>query len=372
MKTMAAVMREPGEKWWEIEELELDEPKAGEVRIKFMASGLCHSDDHVRTGDLPARLPIVGGHEGAGIVESVGPEVTRVKPGDRVVCSFIPACGSCPSCSTGRQYLCDEGRNALFGGLLDDTFRFHSKAGEDVGGMCVLGTFSQYAVVNQSSCVKLVEDIPFEVAALVGCGVPTGWGSAVYGGEVGAGDTVVVYGVGGVGIHAVQGARLAGATTVVAVDPLDSKLDFAKRLGATHTFTDAASAQDFVREHSWGRMADVAICTIDILSEEVVGQAVDIVGKAGKVVVTSVGKAEGKQIVVRGRTLTHYGLQVRGVLCGNTNPLFDIPRLVRLYRSGDLKLDEVITRRYRLDEVNQGYHDLLDGKNIRGVIVHEH
>jgi NDMA-dependent alcohol dehydrogenase len=368
--TRAAICRGPGQ-WWEIADLELDEPREHEVRIRFMASGLCHSDDHIRTGDSPVRYPMVGGHEGAGIVEAVGPNVSRVAVGDRVVCSFIPACGTCRYCSTGRQNLCDQGLNAGTGLLPDKSFRFHLD-GEDLGGICVLGTFSQRAVIPEWSCVPIADDIPFEVAALVGCAVPTGWGSAVYAAGVRPGETVVVYGVGGVGSNAVQGARYAGAKNVIAVDPVDFKLDMAKVFGATHTFTDAQAAHDFVVETTWGQLADHAIITMGVLSEEVVGRATQIVGKGGKVTLTSVGNYTEFAVKANAGMLVGYQRQIQGALFGGCNPLHDIPRLLDLYRAGELKLDELVTERYALEDVNKAYQDLLDGRNIRGVIVHEH
>ena len=185
MKTRAAVLRKGGEPW-ELTELDLDEPKAGEVLIRFEAAGLCHSDEHIRATGL-ARLPLVGGHEGAGVIEQTGPGVTRVKTGDRVACSYIPVCGTCRYCSTGKQNLCDAGKNAGIGCLVDGTFRFHQN-GEDLGGMCVLGTFSEHAVISEWSCVKIEDDIPFELAALVSCGVTTGFCSAIYAGDVRPGD----------------------------------------------------------------------------------------------------------------------------------------------------------------------------------------
>jgi NDMA-dependent alcohol dehydrogenase len=356
---------------WEITELTLDEPKAHEVRVKFHAAGLCHSDDHITRGDAPVRLPVVGGHEGAGVVESVGPDVRRVKPGERIVCSYIPACGKCRPCSTGNQNMCEAGLNAGTGMFLDGTFRFHE--GEtDLGGFCTLGTFSQYAVVSEWACIPLPDDIGFEIAALVGCGVPTGWGSAVHAAGVRAGETVVIYGAGGVGSNAVQGARYAGAKNVVVVDPVEFKRDMAKVFGATHTFADAKAAHDFVVETTWGQLADHAICTPGVLTQEIVDSAVAVVGKTGKVTVTAVGKLGEKAVHVHAGMLIGYQRQIRGALFGGCNPLYDVPRLLGLYRSGDLKLDELITRRYALDEVNQGYQDMLDGKNIRGVIIHEH
>ena len=175
MKTRAAVLRKGGEPW-EITELDLDEPGAGEVLIRFEAAGLCHSDEHIRATGT-ARLPLVGGHEGAGVIEKTGPGVTRVKTGDRVACSYIPVCGTCRYCSTGHQNLCDAGQNAAIGCLVDGTFRFHDQH-EDLGGMCVLGTFSERAVISEWSCVKIEDDIPFELAALVSCGVTTGFCSS--------------------------------------------------------------------------------------------------------------------------------------------------------------------------------------------------
>jgi S-(hydroxymethyl)glutathione dehydrogenase/alcohol dehydrogenase len=367
MTTRAAILYEPG-KPWEITDVELDEPKANEVRVKFMAAGLCHSDDHIQKGDAPMRMPVVGGHEGAGIVEAVGDGVTRVAVGDHVVCSFIPVCGSCRYCSTGRQGLCDAGKDAGTGMFPDGTFRFH-KDGHDLGGLCVLGTFSQYAVLSEWSCIKVDDDIPFEVGALVSCGVPTGWGSAVYAAGVRAGDTVVIYGSGGVGSNAVQGARHAGAKNVVVVDPVEFKRDMAKVFGATHTFATAAEAHDFIVGTTWGELADHAIITVGILHDEVIENALKVVGKSGQVTITAVG---GGELNTGAGMLIGYQRRVQGAIFGSCNPLYDVPRLLGLYRSGDLKLDELITRRYRLEEVNQGYQDMLDGKNIRGVIVHEH
>ena len=371
MRTRAAVIRQAGQPW-EVTTLELDEPGPGEVRIKFAYSGMCHSDEHLRTGDSVARLPMVGGHEGAGIVEAVGPGVTRVEPGDHVVCSFIPACGTCRYCSTGRQNLCDQGAQMATGMLSDGTFRFHDDDGTDLGGFCMLGTFAERAVVSQASCVKILEDVPLDVAALVGCGVPTGWGSSVYAAKVAAGDTVVVFGAGGVGSNAIQGAAFAGAAHVVVVDPVEFKREKAREFGATHAFADAASAQEAVQELTWGQLADHAIITVGVLSSEVVSQAAGIVGKGGQVTVTSVGRSTDTQIQLAANgQVVGYQRRIQGHVFGMSNPLYDIPRLLKLYREGRLKLDELITQRYTLDEVNQGYRDLDEGRLIRGLIVHD-
>jgi NDMA-dependent alcohol dehydrogenase len=367
MTTRAAVCREAGQPW-EITELELDEPQANEVRVKFYAAGMCHSDDHVQKGDAQMRLPLVGGHEGAGIIDAVGEGVTRAKVGDHVVCSFIPACGFCRYCSTGRQNLCDAGKYASTGQFADGTFRFHQD-GVDFGGLCVLGTFSQYAVVSEYSVIPIPDDIPFEVAALIGCGVPTGWGSAVHMAKVKAGDTVVIFGSGGVGSNAVQGAALAGAQRVVVVDPVQFKREMAVVFGATHTFATAEEATQFVVESTHGELADHAIITVGVLHDKVIHDAVNIVGKTGQVTITAVGNGS---IDENPGMLIGYQRRIQGAIYGGCNPLYDVPRLVSLYKSGDLKLDELITNRYRLEDVNQGFQDMLDGKNIRGVIIIEH
>jgi S-(hydroxymethyl)glutathione dehydrogenase/alcohol dehydrogenase len=302
-------------------------------------------------------------------VEAVGPAVTRVKVGDHVTCSFIPACGKCRYCATGRQQLCDLGLNAATGMFLDGTFRFH-QGGEDFGGLCVLGTFSQYAVVHEYSVIKIPEWIGFEVAALVACGVPTGWGSAVRAGGVRAGQTVVIYGTGGVGMNAVQGAALAGAKNVVVVDPVEFKRDQATSVfGATHAFASAKEAHDFIVETTWGELADHAIITVGILHDEVIANAIKIVGKTGQVTITAVGNG---WINENPGMLIGYQRRIQGSIYGGCSPQVDVPLLISLYEAGKLKLDELITRRYKLDEINEGYQDMLDGRNIRGVIIHEH
>jgi NDMA-dependent alcohol dehydrogenase len=370
LTTRAAIARGP-HLGWELVDLTLDPPKAHEVRVAFHAAGLCHSDHHITMGDAWPNFPVVGGHEGAGVVESVGPDVRRVRPGDRVVCSYIPACGACGPCSTGYQNMCVTGRNAGSGMFLDGTYRFHLD-GADLGGFCTLGTFSRYAVVSEWACIPLPDDVPFDVAALVGCGVMAGWGSAVYAAGVRAGDTVVVFGAGGVGSNAVQGARYAGAKHVVVVDPAPFKRETCEVFGATHAFADAAAAHEFVAEATGGRLADHAILTPNLVTQEIVEAAVQMTGRGGKVTITAAGRATEKAVHIRAGLLVGRQRQIRGALAGDCNPLHDVPKLLGLYRTGDLKLDELVTRRYRLEEINDGYRDLVDGKNIRGVVVHEH
>jgi NDMA-dependent alcohol dehydrogenase len=325
---------------------------------------------HVMTGDLPAPLPYIGGHEGAGVIETVGPGVTKVKPGDHVVCAFIPACGHCRWCSTGRQSLCDLGATILEGCLPDGSYG-STIDGQNVGAMCMLGTFSQYATISEASVVKVDDDLPLEVAVLVGCGVPTGWGSAVNTGNVQIGDTVVIYGIGGIGANAVQGAAHAGATTIIAVDPIASKREFAQELGATHTAETAEEAIALAQSNRAGG-AEVAIVTVDVVNEAVVQAATASLCKDGTVVLTGLAHPEAMTVHLSGADMTLYRKQVKGSLFGDCNPAWDITKMLDLYRAGKLKLDELVTQTYSLNEINQGYDDLEAGKNIRGVIIHEH
>jgi alcohol dehydrogenase (nicotinoprotein) len=369
VKTRAAVMWEAG-KSWDVVELDLDAPKAGEVLVKFAASGLCHSDDHARTGDLPGNYPLVGGHEGAGVVEQVGDGVYDIAPGDHIVCSFLPTCGKCRWCSTGHQNLCDLGQFLMVGCLPDGTFRFHS-GDQDLGAMCMLGTFSERAVVSRNSVVKIDDDIPLEKAALVGCGVPTGWGSIVYSAETRPGDTVVIFGIGGVGINAVQGAKHAGARTIIAVDPVEFKRQKALEFGATHAFATADEAIQSAGELTLGVGADAAIVTVGVVGTEVVQKAFDATRKAGTVVVVGLGPITDNTIELNGTVLTLYQKTVKGSLFGASNPMYDIKNILSLYKAGQYKLDELVTRTYSLDDINQGYEDMAEGANLRGVIVYD-
>ena len=366
MKTRAAVLWGLHQKW-EVEELDLDGPKEREVLVKLTASGLCHSDDHLVTGDMPTTLPVVGGHEGAGVVVDVGPGVSEVETGDHVVLSFIPACGRCRACARGMSNLCDYGAAIMAGPQLDGTFRFHGR-GQDIGQMCVLGTFSEYTVVPISSVVKVDNDIPLDKAALVGCGVTTGYGAAVRTGGTQDGETVVVMGVGGLGINAVQGASIAGARHVIALDPVAFKRERSLEFGATHTAADIAEAAALITDLTRGQMADVCVVTTDSAEGAYVAQALSLVGKRGRVVMTAIPHPTDTVVDMSLFDLTLYEKQVRGCLFGSSNPRTDIHRMLELYRAGRLKLDELITREYQLEDVNQGYEDMHNGVNLRGLI----
>lgn len=370
MRTRAAVFRAPHAPI-EIEELELTAPREGEVLVKYLASGMCHTDVHLLAGDIPARTPLVLGHEGAGEVLEVGPGVSRVKPGDHFVCSFIPACGTCRWCASGMQSICDTGADVMVGHLFDGRYPMTGQHGE-YGALSFIGTFSQYGVVPQSSLIPIDKDLPLDKATLVGCGVPTGWGSVVNTAGVKPGQTVVIYGIGGIGINAVQGARLAGARNIVAVDPVPFKREMAMQLGATHTLESNDAAHELIIELTRGVGADAAILCASLTTTELADAGFSVIRKGGIMVVVGINRMESQTIHVSAGIIPLFRKTVKGSLCGDCNPTADIPMLLELYRAGDLKLDELVTRTYRLDEVNQGFADMERGINIRGVILHDH
>lgn len=381
MKTRAAILHGVGEQW-SVEEIELDPPGPGEVLIKTAYAGLCHSDEHLVTGDMvpPQELldllevdsifPIIGGHEGSGVVVEVGANVTKVAVGDHVSCAFVPACGVCQPCAQGMQNLCDLGARTFGGGMITDgTFRTHTGDGSDLATLAKLGTFSEHMVLADSSVIKVEPDLPLDVVCLVSCGVATGYGSAVNRAEVKAGDTVVVVGCGGIGANAVQGAAAAGAANVIAVDPIQFKQEKAMEFGATHAVSSIEEALPLVMELTWGRMANATILTPGVLHGELIQPAMDLTSKGGTVVATAIAPMSQTDVKLDLAMMTLNQKQLRGTIFGSASPNARIPELLMLYRQGKLKLDELITRRYSLDEINEGYKDMNDGKNIRGVIA---
>ncbi|WP_299953290.1 NDMA-dependent alcohol dehydrogenase [uncultured Modestobacter sp.] len=370
MRTKGAILWGVGQEW-SIEEIEIGDPRANEVTVELAASGLCHSDEHLVTGGTPvASYPVLGGHEGAGVVTAVGPGVTGLAVGDHVVTAFIPACGQCPPCSNGHQNLCDLGASLLAGTSISDGSYRVQVQGQDVVPMCLLGTFAPYITVHQASVVKIDPSIPLEVAALVGCGVTTGWGSATKVADVRPGESVVIMGAGGVGMNAVQGAAAAGARHVVVVEPVAEKHQWAKDFGATHVFATAEEAMPAVHEMTWGRMAEKAIITVGDIQGEDVQTAVSMIGKGGRVVVTGMGNAANMDVKLNLFEFTLLQKDLQGAIFGGANPRAEIPALLGLYQAGQLKLDGLVTQKYSLEQVNQGYQDMRDGKNIRGLIVY--
>jgi NDMA-dependent alcohol dehydrogenase len=370
MQTEAAILWE-GAKEWSVEPIELDEPKrSDEVLVRIAASGMCHSDEHAVTGDLPVERPLIGGHEGAGVVEAVGPDCTALRPGDHVVFGFIPACGQCPSCATGHSNLCDNGAVLLQGLQMDGTSRHHAR-GRDLRTMVCLGTFAKHTVVNVMSCVKIPDDIPLDRACLVGCGVTTGWGSAVYAAEVRPGDNVAVVGAGGIGSAAIQGARLAGAERIFAIDPVEFKREQAQRFGATHAAASLEEARELIREVTWGRMCDKVVCAMGVGRGELIADILSITAKRGRVVVTNIHPALETEARISFLDVTLMEKQLVGSVFGSANIRYDIPKLLELYRNGQLDLDGMVTRTYPLERINEGYQDMRDGRNIRGVLVYD-
>ncbi|HEV7871215.1 MAG: putative alcohol dehydrogenase [Modestobacter sp.] len=369
MQTTAAVLWERNTPW-SIEEIELDEPRQDEVLVELHASGMCHSDEHIVTGDMPFRLPCIGGHEGAGVVKQVGPGVSWLSPGDHVVFSFMPSCGRCPSCSTGHQSLCDLGARLYSGRQISDGTARHHARGQDLATACLIGSFAHHTVVHEASCVKIEPQFPLDKACLLGCGFITGWGSAVYAADIRPGDAVVVAGVGGIGAAAIQGARLAGAKVIVAIDPNDSKKDKAIEFGATHVASSWEDAPAVVAEATWNRGADRFICAMGVGEGHLIKAALRMTAKRGRVVVTNIHRAAETSIDVSLMDLTLSEKQIVGTLYGSANARADIPKLLELWGRGQVDLDSMVSRTYPLEGVNDGYADMRAGRNLRGVLTY--
>jgi NDMA-dependent alcohol dehydrogenase len=384
VKCRAAILRGVG-KDWEIQEITLDPPRAGEVLVKMAVAGVCHSDDHFATGDMVPTpeleaimgaigvppvdyFPLLGGHEGAGVVEEVGPGVRSVRPGDRVALSFIAACGSCRWCVSGMTYLCDNGAMILAKEMTTDGTSRRHLGDEDLTAMTQLGTFAEYAVLAEESVIKIDESTPFEAASLVSCGVTTGWGSGTIGVGTEPGDTVVVIGTGGVGINAVQGARASGANNVIAVDPVEFKRDTAKFFGATDTSPSIEEAIPLVRELTQGVMADRVVLTPSVLLAEMLAPALMLTRKGGTCLMTAVPKFEVNMVPLLLVDIIQSCKQLKGLIYGGMNPRTSTPMLLSMYRNGNLKLDELVTKRYRLEQINDAITDMREGRNIRGII----
>ncbi|CKN04864.1 zinc-containing alcohol dehydrogenase NAD-dependent [Mycobacterium tuberculosis] len=368
MKTKGALIWEFNQPW-SVEEIEIGDPRKDEVKIQMEAAGMCRSDHHLVTGDIPmAGFPVLGGHEGAGIVTEVGPGVDDFAPGDHVVLAFIPSCGKCPSCQAGMRNLCDLGAGLLAGeSVTDGSFRIQAR-GQNVYPMTLLGTFSPYMVVHRSSVVKIDPSVPFEVACLVGCGVTTGYGSAVRTADVRPGDDVAIVGLGGVGMAALQGAVSAGARYVFAVEPVEWKRDQALKFGATHVYPDINAALMGIAEVTYGLMAQKVIITVGKLDGADVDSYLTITAKGGTCVLTAIGSLVDTQVTLNLAMLTLLQKNIQGTIFGGGNPHYDIPKLLSMYKAGKLNLDDMVTTAYKLEQINDGYQDMLNGKNIRGVI----
>lgn len=368
MKTKGALLWELNQ-GFRVDEIELGDPVADEVQIRVHAAGMCHSDYHLTTGATPIGLPALGGHEGAGVITKVGKGVTGLEEGDHVILAFIPACGACPPCLKGFRSLCDRGA-VLLGGkaIADGTSRIHAGAHE-VAPMNLLGTFAPYMTVHKDSVVKIDPDIPFESAAIMGCAVPTGFGSATNVAQVAPGETVIIVGVGGIGMSALQGAVLSGARHVIAIDPVASKRDAAVKFGATHVYPTMAEAIAPVMELTWGIMAQKTIIAVGEMRGEMLEEAMILTAKTGTCVVTGMGSMVDADVKLNLFLFTMLQKTLKGNIFGGGNSHVETPRLAALYKSGLLKVDEMVTNTYKLEDINDGYQDMIDGTNIRGVIT---
>ena len=368
MNTRAALFRTIGAPL-SIETIALDPPKPTEVLVRIAAVGLCRTDLHVMRGERRVAMqPMVLGHEAAGVVEAIGLAVEDIAPGDHVVLTFIPGCGVCRWCAQGLHHLCAEGPRITQGPQLDGSYRRRDVHGEDVGAFCMIGGFAERTVVDRASVIAIDKDIPLDLAALVACGVPAGVGAARYRAKVKAGDSVLVVGCGGDGMNVVQGARLCGATTIIAADIAPYKCELAQAFGATHT-TDAQGEALTRTVHALTDGVGVNHAFVCIDPATTLLPAFRATQKAGNIVVTAITPDTVKQIDVPPLELFATQKAIMGAVYGFMSPRLQIPELLRLYRAGDLKLRELITRTYALANINQGYADLEAGKNLRGVVV---
>jgi NDMA-dependent alcohol dehydrogenase len=367
MNCFSAVFREIG-KPLSIERIQLDPPSATEVLVRVAAVGLCRTDYHVMQGERRVAMrPMVLGHEAAGVVEEVGHEVQSIHRGDHVVLTFIPGCGICRWCQKGLHHLCAEAPRITNGPQLDGTYRRRDKDGTATGAFCMIGGFAERTVVNQASVVVIDKDVPLELASLVACGVPAGVGAARYRARVKTGDSVLVVGCGGDGMNVIQGARLCGASRIIAADVVPLKLDWAREFGATDFINARGEALTrAVLELTDGLGVEHAFVCID--PPETLVPAFRATAKAGNVVVTALTSDSVAEIKIPPLELFVTQKAVMGAVYGFASPRLQIPELLGLYRNGALKLRELVTRTYSLDQINQGYADLLAGKNLRGVV----
>jgi S-(hydroxymethyl)glutathione dehydrogenase/alcohol dehydrogenase len=343
-----------------IEEVSLDEPGQREVLVRLQASGVCHSDWHILKGEWGERqFPLVLGHEGAGIVEAAGPGVSSLKAGDHVILSWRTSCGSCEMCQKGWPALCDRSP-------LPHMRPKSEKTGATLGAAAGLGTFAEYALVPEVAAVRIDDDIPFAQAALLGCGVMTGVGAAINTARVQPGSTAAVFGAGGVGLNCIQGCRIAGASRIIAVDMLDNKLEMARAFGATHTVN--ASREDPVeriRELSGGAGVHYAFECIGLVPGPFL-QSILCTRKRG--VTVWVGHAPlNTPVTIDARDLIQEKTVI-GSFYGTARPHVDFPRLLDLYRSGRLMLDELVSRRFELEQVNEAFAVLGRGEVARSVL----
>ena len=366
MKAKAAVLFEVGQRL-QIRDVEVQAPRAGEVLVRMAAAGICHSDLHAMTGHLVASLPAILGHEGSGIVADVGPGVTSVKPGDHVIPLWRLSCGTCEYCSDGRPALCPEGTQIrMTGRLLDGSTRF-TLDGQEIKHFAGVSSFAEYSVIPARAVLKIPEDFPLDRAALLGCAVITGVGAVFNCARVRPGSSVAVFGAGGIGLNVIQGAAIAGAEKIIAVDILPNKLEFARQFGATHTINGStANAVEQIRALTDGKGVEYAFEAIGLPAT--MRQAYDSLRKRGMAVVVGVTPMTA-EVSVPVMSLVYEERILTGSVYGSSRPSIDIPKLIALYRSGKLKLDELLTRRYPFAQINEAYDALERGEVARSIVT---
>ncbi len=365
MRIKAAVVREVD--LLTIEEVELDPPKDTEVLVRMGAAGVCHSDLHTYKGELRATPPLVLGHEGSGIVEAVGNRVVSVQPGDRILVNWLPACQTCSRCLSGRHNLCERLATTTFKALLlDGTSRLKTLDGLVLKHFLSAATMAEYCVIDEASAIPFPEDVPFEVAAVIGCAVATGVGAVINTARARPGLPAAVIGCGGIGLSAIQGCKLAGCHPIIAVDVIDRKFDFARPLGATHTVNAAEDDPvEALRQLTEGGPEYVFD---SVGSSATVAQALLAVRPGGTATVMGM-HAFKIEVPISTPSLVLQNKRLLGSFVGSICPHLDLPRLVELYRAGKLQLDDLITRRYSLEELPRAFDDMETGKVARGVLV---
>jgi Zn-dependent alcohol dehydrogenase len=374
VRIRAAVLREMGlptpyaqSRPLDICEIELDEPGTGEMLVKIGAAGLCHSDLSVIDGSRPRPMPMVLGHEAAGTVVSVGPGVDRFSAGDRIAVAFVPACGDCRPCRQGRAALCEPGAAANGAGtLLSGERRLrHAGTGDVLHHHLGVSAFADHAVVAPESAIPIPDDLPFELAALFGCAVLTGVGAALNAAQIGTEDQVAVFGLGGVGMSAVLGARLAGARTIIAVDPVAGKLELAQRIAGATAFAAGDDVVERVRSETGGG-ADYVIETVG--DAEVLAQAYAATRRGGSTITVGLPHPD-RMLTIPAVSLTAEERTLRGSYLGSSVPARDVPRFIDHYRGGQLPIEQLLSHRLSLDEINAGFDRLARGEAVRQVVV---
>jgi alcohol dehydrogenase (nicotinoprotein) len=373
MRTKAAVLYGPKQQL-KVEQIELDAPGPGEVLVHMVATGVCHSDLHVVSGDLTARpFPIVLGHEGAGIVEKVGKGVTAVKKGDHVILTYLPACGKCRWCHTGQPNMCDLGALLRTGRMLDGTARLHLKDGTDVSNFLFVSTWAEYSVVPELSMVKVPDYIRLERACLFGCGFTTGFGAATNAVHIRPGESATIVGCGGLGLAAVQGARMSGAGKIIAVDVHPEKLEMAKKFGATHTVLNTHDVDEVVRQImdiTWGQGTDYSFEFVGFeQAMETLKIAFHALSKGGTMCLVGVGSSQFKEVPFDPYMLAMWRKKVQGVLFGDAQFQWDIPRLVRLFEEGRIDLDGMVTQEFRLEDINTAVDNVFAGNRVARQVI---